>query len=58
MATGETASGDVFVVQDMLEGNREGTRQLVFTSNLKALQTEIRFRFVGGKKKKRVFDHA
>jgi hypothetical protein len=48
----------VFVVQDMLEGNREGTRQLVFTSNLKAVQTEIRFRFVGGKKKKRVFDHA
>lgn len=58
IASGKLSSGTGFLIQDMkMESEpRKGVRQLLFTSNLKAVQSEIPYHLVGQKKKKRVFD--
>lgn len=43
-------------MQDVKGEERRGTRQLVFTSNLRAVQSEIGYRIIGDKKKKKVFE--
>ena len=56
IASGTTACGDGYVVQDVKSEDRRGTRQLVFTSNLHAVQSEIGYHIVGTKKRKKVFE--
>lgn len=58
IASGVLSSGTKYLIQDMkMESEpRKGMRQLLFTSNLKAVQSEIPYHLVGQKKKKRVFE--
>ena len=54
--SGTTSFGETYIIQDLVEEGY-GTRQLVFTSNLRAVQSEVGFKVSGGKKKKKVFLH-
>ncbi len=56
IASGTTACGDGYVIQDVKSEERRGTRQLVFTSNLRAVQSEIGYHIVGTKKRKKIFE--
>ena len=56
IASGTTACGDGYVNQDVKSEERRGTRQLVFTSNLRAVQSEIGYHIVGTKKRKKIFE--
>ena len=55
VASGELASGDSYIIQDFPLEERRFARRLSFTSNLKAVQSEVLFH-VTGKKKKKVFE--
>ena len=55
VASGELASGDSYIIQDFPLEERRFVRRLSFTSNLKAVQSEVLFH-VTGKKKKKVFE--
>ena len=56
IVSGTTSFGETYIIQDLVEEGY-GTRQLVFTSNLRAVQSEVGFNVSGGKKKKKVFLH-
>ena len=55
VASGELASGDSYIIQDFPLEEQRFARRLSFTSNLKAVQSEVLFH-VTGKKKKKVFE--
>ena len=56
IASGTTACGDGYVIQDVKSEERRGTRQLLFTINLRAVQSEIGYHIVGTKKRKKIFE--
>ena len=56
IASGTTACGDGYVIQDVKSEERRGTRQFVFTTNLRAVQSEIGYHIVGTKKRKKIFE--
>ena len=56
IASGPLAMGDEFIVEDKMIEEKSGIRRLIFSSNLRAIQSEMGFRVTGGKKKKKVFD--
>lgn len=58
IASGALSTGGNYVVEDIEEDaeSKQISRRLLFTTNLKAIQSEIFYRVKGGKKKKKVFD--
>ena len=50
IASGTTACGDGYVIQDVKSEERRGT------SNLRAVQSEIGYHIVGTKKRKKIFE--
>ena len=56
IASGVLSFGDSFVISDVMTDARHGTRRLLFTSNVKAVQSEIGFHVAGEKKKRKVFE--
>lgn len=56
LASGSLASGDSYIVEDVMTDDRTGTRRLLFTSNARAIQSEMGFHISGEKKKRKVFE--
>lgn len=55
IASGSLASGDSYAIEDVMIDDRLGTRRLLFTSNARAVQSEMDFHISGKKKKTKVF---
>ena len=56
IASGSLASGDSYIVEDVMINQRSGSRRLLFTSNARAIQSEMGFHISGEKKKRKVFE--
>lgn len=56
LASGSLASGDSYTVEDVMTSDRAGSRRLLFTSNARAIQSQMGFHISGEKKKRKVFE--
>ena len=56
VTSGILASGSHYVVVDKAIDDKQYSRQLIFMSNMKAVQSELYYHYSGGKKKKRVYE--